>query len=139
MPARELWTTGEPGAGGLGAAVQAVAARSGARLVVPIAGQRLEESGVRVEVLHPRRWSPARSTNDNSLVLRIVHGKVALLLAGDVEALAEAELAQSGQELRAELLKAGHHGSRTSSTEAFTSKVRPRHVVFCVGAGGPCS
>jgi competence protein ComEC len=137
VPAHEVWTSGEPGPGNLGFAVRALAQRTGARLAVPIEGQHLEEAGVRVEILHPKRWSSARSTNDNSLVLRLTHGAVSLLFAGDLEALAEAELAQSGQQLRADLLKAPHHGSRTSSTEAFVSKVRPRHVVFCVGAQNP--
>jgi len=70
-------------------------------------------------------------------VLRLVHGDVAVLLAGDVEALAEAELAQSAGEIRSDVLKAGHHGSRTSSTEAFLRTVRPSHVVFSVGAHNP--
>jgi len=69
--------------------------------------------------------------------LRLVHGSVAVLLAGDVEALAEAELAQSGRDLRADVLKAGHHGSRTSSTDAFLRAARPAHVVFSVGAHNP--
>jgi competence protein ComEC len=66
-----------------------------------------------------------------------VHGQVAVLLAGDVEALAEAELAQSGGDLRAGVLKAGHHGSRTSSTDAFLRAAHPAHVVFSVGAHNP--
>src|SRR3954465_7101188 len=61
----------------------------------------------------------------------------AVLLAAVVEARAQAELAQSGRSLRADLLKAGHHGSATSSTEAFLSRVRPAHVVYSVGAHNP--
>ena len=60
-----------------------------------------------------------------------------MLLAGDVEALAEAELAQGPFALRAQVLKAPHHGSRTSSTEAFLRRVAPLHVVFCVGEKNP--
>jgi competence protein ComEC len=93
-------------------------------------------SGVRVEIVRSG-WHSARSTNDNSLVLRLVHGEVAILLAGDVEALAEADLAQSGRDLRSDVLKAGHHGSRTSSTDAFLRAVRPSHVVFSVGPHNP--
>ena len=64
-----------------------------------------------------------------------MHGEVAVLFAGDAEALAEADLAQSGAELRAQVLKAPHHGSRTSSTEAFLRRVAPAFTVYCVGAG----
>jgi competence protein ComEC len=133
----ELWTTGEPGPGQLGDRVRDKARGQGARLVVPTAGQSMDVDGVRVEVLHPRRWQADRDANDNSLVLRLVHGEVSILLAGDVEALAEADLAQGAAELDATLLKAPHHGSRTSSTEAFVRRVRPLHVVFCVGERNP--
>jgi competence protein ComEC len=56
-------------------------------------------------------------------------------LAGDVEALAESDLAQGPAEIRAQVLKAPHHGSRTSSTEAFLRRVAPASTVFSVGAG----
>jgi competence protein ComEC len=137
IPVGELWTTGEPGPGALGDRVRALALSRGARLVEPTAGQSMDVGGVRVEVLHPRRWDPARDANDNSLVLRLVHGQVAVLLAGDIEALAEAELAHSGAPLQATLLKAPHHGSRTSSTDALLRRVRPGAVVFCVGSRNP--
>jgi competence protein ComEC len=89
--------------------------------------------GVRVEVVS--RFAQGWSLNDNSIVLRLVHGKVAALFAGDVEALAEAELAQGPADIRAQLLKAPHHGSRTSSTEAFLRRVSPEFTVYPVGAG----
>ncbi len=131
----ELWTTGESGPGRIGDLLRARAHARGIPVRQPAAGS-LGISGVRIEILRSG-WNAARSTNDNSLVLRLVHGEIAVLLAGDVEALAEAELAQSGLELRSDVLKAGHHGSRTSSTDAFLRTVRPRHVVFSVGAHNP--
>jgi competence protein ComEC len=136
VPVRELWTTGEPGPGGIGDALRARGVLRGVKLRVPGRGEAESREGVRIEVLRSG-FRADRSANDNSMVLRLVHGEVALLLAGDVEALAEAELAQSGSSLRSDLLKAGHHGSATSSTEAFLSRVRPAHVVFSVGAHNP--
>jgi competence protein ComEC len=127
--------TGEPGPGSIGDLLQAKARQRRVPVRVPAVGT-LERSNVRIELLRSR-WFPSRSTNDNSIVLRLVHGDVAVLLAGDVEALAEAELAQSGSDIRSDVLKAGHHGSRTSSTEAFLRAVRPSHVVFSVGAHNP--
>jgi competence protein ComEC len=137
IPVTELWTTGEPGPADLGDRLRALAAAHGVRLVVPVAGQRLEVGGARVEVLHPARWDDERGPNDNSLVLRLVHGKNAILLAGDIEALAEADIAHSVGDIEATLLKVPHHGSRTSSTDAFLRRVRPSHVVFCVGERNP--
>jgi competence protein ComEC len=136
VPVRELWTTGEPGPGGIGDALRARAVLRGVKLRVPGRGETESREGVRIEVLRSG-FRADRSANDNSMVLRLVHGEVALLLAGDVEALAEAELAWSGSSLRSDLLKAGHHGSSTSSTEAFLSRVRPAHVVYSVGAHNP--
>ncbi len=83
-----------------------------------------------VEVL----WPPPdrillEGTNDRSVVLRVRHGAVTVLLTGDVEEAAE-EALEPGQ---VTVVKAPHHGSRTSSTEDFVDKVRPKVVVFCVG------
>ena len=93
----------------------------------------MDVGGVRVEVAS--RFEEGRSLNDNSVVLRLVHGEVTVLFAGDVEALAEADLAQGAAEIRAQVLKAPHHGSRTSSTEAFLRRVEPAFAVYSVGAG----
>jgi competence protein ComEC len=56
-----------------------------------------------------------------------------VLFAGDAEALAESELAQG--DLRADLLKAPHHGSRTSSTDEFLRAVAPKFTIYSAGAG----
>jgi competence protein ComEC len=77
----------------------------------------------------PRDRSTLENENDRSMVLRLRHGDVSFLLTGDVEAAAEAML-DAGP---VTVLKAPHHGSDTSSSPRFVAKVRPRHVVFCVG------
>jgi competence protein ComEC len=71
--------------------------------------------------------------NDNSLVVQIAHGNDRALLAGDVEALGEELLLLSDVDLRSGLLKAPHHGSRTSSTPAFIARVAPIDVVCTTG------
>jgi len=138
MPVDELWLTGEPGPGDIGGKLERDARARGIAVRTPAPGEVWERGGARVEVLSPDpRWSPERSTNDNSIVLRVVHQQVALLLAGDAEALEESQLAQGPRELHAQLLKAGHHGSRTSSTDAFLRAVSPDWVVFSMGEGNP--
>ncbi|MBZ4370970.1 DNA internalization-related competence protein ComEC/Rec2 [Corallococcus sp. AS-1-6] len=69
--------------------------------------------------------------NDRSVVLRVRHGDVTVLLAGDVEAEGEAALEASLGPMT--VLKVPHHGSRTSSTAPLLERTRPRHAVFCVG------
>ncbi|GAC1346921.1 MAG: DNA internalization-related competence protein ComEC/Rec2 [Myxococcales bacterium] len=139
VPVGELWLTGEPGPGDIGGRVAGIARAQGVSVRTPRHGpQDPIAGGVSVEVLHPvPSWDPGRTTNDNSLVLRLVHGKVAMLFPGDIEALAESALAQGAEPLEAQLLKAPHHGSRTSSTDAFLRRVRPRAVVYSVGEGNP--
>lgn len=73
------------------------------------------------------------SANDNSLVIRLDCGDFSALFCGDAEKAAEKELAASGADLRADLLKVGHHGSETSSTQEFLDKVRPKYAVISVG------
>ncbi|NOK31912.1 DNA internalization-related competence protein ComEC/Rec2 [Corallococcus exercitus] len=69
--------------------------------------------------------------NDRSVVLRVRHGDVTVLLAGDVEADGEAALEEALGPVT--VLKVPHHGSRTSSTASLLERTRPRHAVFCVG------
>ncbi len=84
-----------------------------------------------VEVLSPA--GEMDSSNNSSLVLRITYGETSFLLMGDAEAEAEALLLSSGAELRADVLKVGHHGSATSTTEAFLQAVSPAYAAVSVG------
>ncbi len=98
-------------------------------------GEQFEVDGVRIEVLWPPAAStpPVTSGNNDSVVLRLVYGYVSILLAGDIEQTAEDSIVTSGVDVRADLLKVPHHGSRTSSTEAFINAVNPRYAVISVG------
>lgn len=72
--------------------------------------------------------------NDRSLVLRVRHGNRSLLLVGDAEEALEAALVRAhGSALRADVLKLGHHGSRTSSTGPLLTHARPGAVVVSAG------
>jgi competence protein ComEC len=128
IPIGEIWMTAEEDQ--IATAVRAHAAARGVPVREP---RQITLAGVRIEV--PSQFERGRSLNDNSIVLRLVHGEIAVLLAGDVEALAESELAQGGAPLKAGLLKSPHHGSRTSSTDAFMRRASPDFTVFSVGAG----
>jgi competence protein ComEC len=91
------------------------------------AGQAWEWDGVRFEVLHPapHDYASAAKPNAISCVLRISNGRAAALLAGDIEQPQEAKLAATPQALRANVLLAPHHGSKTSSSAAFLDAVQP--------------
>ncbi|HKP10951.1 MAG TPA: ComEC/Rec2 family competence protein [Blastocatellia bacterium] len=99
------------------------------------AGERFDIEGVTVEVLWPPRAVAPRATSDNndSVVLRLIYGPTSILLTGDIEGPAEAALIASGVDLRADVVKVPHHGSKTSSTDTFLDRVRPRCAVISVG------
>jgi competence protein ComEC len=80
--------------------------------------------GARVERVGP---------NDASLVLKLGVGNQAALLTGDVERQGELLLLRRPAALRAQVLKVPHHGSRTSSMEAFLAAVRPEVALVSVG------
>ena len=96
--------------------------------------------GVDLELLHPlaafqlpmkRRGSTEDAgENNRSLVLKLTYGTISVLFTGDIEREAESFLLQTGHDLRATILKVPHHGSRTSSSEAFVRAVNPSVAVI---------
>lgn len=98
-------------------------------------GRQYEIEGVSVQVLWPppAKGEPVTSGNNDSVVLRLVYGSVAMLLAGDIELETESLLVKSGFDLRADIIKVPHHGSKTSSSESLLDAVRPRCAVISVG------
>ncbi len=101
------------------------------------AGQSWTWDGVRFEMLHPARDSyddALIKDNNRGCVLRIATRHAAVLIPADIEARAEQQLLASAREaLRAQVLLAPHHGSKTSSTAAFVQAVDPRIVIYAVG------
>jgi len=101
----------------------------------PRAGEVYQIGAARVEVLHPATLSDG--FNNNSIVVRVVYGDVAFLMTGDAEAEAEAAMLGRRHRLSADVLKVGHHGSRTSSTAAFLQAVRPGVAIYSAGRDNP--
>jgi competence protein ComEC len=89
-------------------------------------------AGVAFEVIGGARSGLAG--NDASLVLRVRYGRTAFLFPGDLERVGEQAAVGAGR-LAADVVKVPHHGSRTSSSEAFVAAVGARHAVASVGAG----
>lgn len=93
----------------------------------------------RIEIVHPLDSTGGSSCaslleNDCSIVMRITYENRILLLTGDIEAYAESLLVETyGSLLAADVLKAPHHGSRSSSTIGLLANVWPQYAVFSVG------
>jgi len=100
------------------------------------AGDRWQWDGVSFEFLYPQRADYTEASgmdNDLSCVLRIVSPYGSVLLPGDIEKRSEFRLFRTSVRLRADVLVAPHHGSRTSSTPEFVRAVAPGLTVFSVG------
>ncbi|MGA7223214.1 MAG: ComEC/Rec2 family competence protein [Candidatus Acidiferrales bacterium] len=99
-------------------------------------GREFDWDGVKGKVLWPADISAvSRASNDDSLVMRIQDGADSFLLPGDIEKRVENELVDEQAPLTADFLKVPHHGSRTSSTDAFVGAVAPKVAVVSVGEG----
>ncbi|MHB8094413.1 MAG: DNA internalization-related competence protein ComEC/Rec2 [Candidatus Aminicenantales bacterium] len=94
------------------------------------------ENGVRIESLHPPDDggpAPRPAANDRSIALRLTYGTTSFLLPGDIGKESEAGIMAAYPEIRSQVLKSPHHGSSTSSSEAFLAAVAPRMAVVTVG------
>ncbi|MDN5313296.1 MAG: competence protein ComEC [Thermoanaerobacteraceae bacterium] len=85
------------------------------------------------EVLNPSRDSTLANDNDNSVVLKMTFDNMSFLFTGDLGFEGERQLLNSGLDLEAEVLKAGHHGSATSTSGEFLSRVNPTFAVISAG------
>lgn len=102
------------------------------------AGDRMQVDGVSVHFLAPdSAWTASLSDpNDASTVALVQFGSSRFLLVGDAEYEEERWLLRNAAaDLRADVLKVGHHGSSTSSSDAFLSAVGPSLALISVGAG----
>jgi len=92
-------------------------------------------NGAYADVLHPEdNAEMLRETNDASVSMRLVYGETEFMLTGDAPVWVEDRIVKRyGDTLRSDVLKAGHHGSKTSTSPAFLAAVDPRIVVVSAG------
>jgi competence protein ComEC len=106
----------------------------GIPVTVLAAGDVLQVGTTATVLWPPANASPeAPSRNNDSLVVRLEFGARRMLLTGDIEAAAEAALVRGGANLQADIVKVAHHGSKTSSTEAFVLRTGGRYAIISVG------
>lgn len=96
------------------------------------AGQVFNIGRVKIEILGPIK-EDTKNINNNSVVLKLSFKNKKFLFTGDAEKAEEKDLIDSGQDLSADVIKIGHHGSKTSSTLPFLKKVNPKYAVISAG------
>jgi competence protein ComEC len=103
----------------------------------PRFGYTARIDGVSIRVLHPPPpdWERQRVRNDDSLVLEVRHGSVAVLLTGDIGAEIERAILPHLAPARVRILKVAHHGSRTSTSQALLDAWKPQIAIVSCGRG----
>ncbi len=101
--------------------------------ITPPVGQEFHLGGAEITVLGPVR-TDYEDVNNLSLVLMVQYGDTRFLFTGDMEREAELDLINSGADLKADVLKVGHHGSYSSTSYLFLREVMPAFGVISVGA-----
>ncbi|MBZ2178751.1 MAG: ComEC/Rec2 family competence protein [Acidobacteriota bacterium] len=130
----ELWT-GAMGESPTWQRLRAKALARGVRIVPLWSGDGFVWGGARFDVLAPYRDTPPTEIprNNDSLTLRIAYGQRSMLLTGDLEKEVEFRLVDEGRIAPADILKAGHHGSRTSTTDDLLARLHPQFAIISAG------
>ena len=102
-------------------------------------GQRIDiEKDLFIDVLWPEKdLINENILNNNSIVCKLNYNSFSMLFTGDIETIAEEKIVNiyknDAEKIRATCLKAGHHGSKTSSTEELLNIIKPKYVFIGVG------
>jgi len=130
----ELWTGATPTSEAW-SEILAKAQTEHVKIVSMRGGRTFEFGGARVEIVSPPLdYVPGDApTNNDSLAFRISYGRRSFLLTGDMEKPMEQRLLSPGDPIRADVIKVGHHGSNTSSTDLFLDAVSPVFAVISDG------
>lgn len=131
-----LFEPGIPSDNGDYQAMEQAGEKAGVKKILARAGMKIHlDKNTTLEIFYPDRDLPARTdTNRASVVMRLTYGNESFLFTGDLPIAEEEYLAtKDGPLLRSNVLKFGHHGSHTSTSEMFLADVAPEYGVVSAG------
>lgn len=138
FPVEEIWMPGSEHYTRLYEQVIDAVLASTAAYFEPRRGFEHRAHGLILTVLNPEKvvqnQDKAADLHGECLVIRVQYGEISFLFTGDVERKTEIEMIRSGQPLEAQILKLGHHGSRTSTSREFLEEVKPELAVYSAGS-----
>lgn len=108
--------------------------QEGLKLKEAKAGVTLGLTGAAAKFVGPVK-SYGNEMNDWSAVVKVTFGSNSFLFTGDAPIRSEEDMIAAGEDLRADVLKVGHHGAHTSTSQSFLSAVKPKYAIISVGKG----
>jgi len=129
----DVWTNGESTTSTTYKTFISAIQTNGATTHIVKRGDTISENTLTFSVLNPS--SLTGDTNNDSVVLNLKYGSIDFLFTGDAEQPAETSMLASGVVQHADILKVGHHGSRTASSSQFLSVVKPDAAIYSCGLG----
>jgi len=129
----EIWLNGDTNTSDTYSEFMSAVNSEGAQVYEARRGDTIEVGELVFKVLHPVNLSG--TTNNNSIVLSLRYGEIDFLFMGDAEKEAEATMLAAGIVPDVEILKVGHHGSRTASSRQFLQAAKPEVAIYMAGKG----
>lgn len=130
---KEVWMSGNTTTSGtFQDALQAVL-DSGANYEEPRSGEKFAIGNMKMNIVYPS--SVSGKINEESTSVLFTYGKVRFLFTGDAETKGEKDMVANGQNLQADILQLGHHGSNTSTIPSFYKAVNPEVAIYSAGKG----
>ena len=111
-----------------------------AQIIIAEAGQEVKDGEVYLYILHPfesLEGQATKSVNNTSIIIRLVFGQNSFLFTGDAFKSVERKIVERGLAINSNVLKVGHHGSKTSSAKEFIESVFPEVAVIQAGKNNP--
>lgn len=131
FPVEEVWLPGNGATSQVFERVVNAIDTKGIGYDEPRAGDSYKIGDAKIDIISPS--SLTGNVNNDSIVVKLTYGAISFLFTGDAEREAESRIVNSGQNIAATVLKVGHHGSDTSTTDNFLNKVNPKIAVISVG------
>ena len=103
----------------------------GVGITIPTCGDSFQLGSATCTFVGPVH--PSDTDNDNSLVIRLDYGSTSFLFTGDAETEEEQDILASGADIDVDVLKVGHHGSKSSTSARFLKAANPEYAVISVG------